>query len=102
MTDTRDHVHEMLNKLAVLTTNFEVLQQWLSPLRKILDKTEKDIAISPAGSLQKQGDALDPLEIAYINEELPALVRESSLCVDQLRDVVMGLREMRKTPLRNE
>ncbi len=86
--------HEINNPMGFIISNFSTLETYLDGLFKVLSAYEglQDSAGSPEFSARLNA-LCEQVELAYVKEEIPALMKESNDGLIRVRKIVQDLRD---------
>ena len=77
--DDQTRFHAIWNKVAILKTNLDVLDEALPTIGALFDWADRC-----ALGGERVPEAITDRNVAYLKDDVPALVRESRLCMAQL------------------
>lgn len=86
--------HEINNPLAFLSSNFGMLEHYLDQLFELLNAYEEaEPAIASHEVATRLTDTRNRVELAYLKEDIPALVAESREGMDRVGKIVQDLKQ---------
>jgi len=80
--------HEINNPLAYLTSNFSILEHYVGQLFGLLDQE---------GAGGRRPDPAAPVDLAFLREDIPSLLRESRGGMERVARVVQNLKDFSRT-----
>lgn len=86
--------HEINNPIGYIFSNFGTLEKYLADLFQILDAYENaENGYSDAQTLQDLKSLRDDIELEFLKEDIPTLMRESKEGIIRVRKIVQDLKD---------
>ncbi|MDH4446109.1 MAG: ATP-binding protein [Acidovorax sp.] len=95
--------HEINNPIGFIFSNFGTLEQYLQDLFQMLAAYEEaEASMQDAEALSRIRQLREDLEIEYLKEDIPNLMRESRDGVQRVRKIVQDLKDFSRVDARQE
>ena len=95
--------HEINNPIGFIFSNFGTLEQYLEDLFQMLDAYEQaEASVSDGASLARIRSLKADLDIDYLKEDIPNLMRESRDGIQRVRKIVQDLKDFSRVDARQE
>jgi two-component system, NtrC family, sensor kinase len=95
--------HEINNPIGFIFSNFGTLEQYLQDLFQMLDAYEQaDATAGDAAVLARLRNLRSELDIDYLKEDIPNLMRESRDGIQRVRKIVQDLKDFSRVDARQE
>lgn len=95
--------HEINNPIGFIFSNFGTLEQYLQDLFQMLSAYEEaEAGMQDAEALARIRQLRDDLEIEYLREDIPNLMRESRDGIQRVRKIVQDLKDFSRVDARQE
>ncbi len=95
--------HEINNPIGFIFSNFCTLEQYLEDLFQMLDAYEQaEASVSDGASLARIRSLKADLDIDYLKEDIPNLMRESRDGIQRVRKIVQDLKDFSRVDARQE
>jgi len=95
--------HEINNPIGFIFSNFGTLEQYLQDLFQMLAAYEEaEASMQNAEALSRIRQLREDLEIEYLKEDIPNLMRESRDGVQRVRKIVQDLKDFSRVDARQE
>ena len=95
--------HEINNPIGFIFSNFGTLEQYLEDLFQMLDAYEQaEASVSDGTALARIRSLKADLDIDYLKEDIPNLVRESRDGIQRVRKIVQDLKDFSRVDARQE
>ncbi len=95
--------HEINNPIGFIFSNFGTLEQYLQDLFQMLAAYEEaEASMQDAEALSRIRQLREDLEIDYLKEDIPNLMRESRDGVQRVRKIVQDLKDFSRVDARQE
>ncbi len=95
--------HEINNPIGFIFSNFGTLEQYLQDLFQMLDTYEEaETSVCDAGALARIRNLKAELDISYLKEDIPNLMRESRDGIQRVRKIVQDLKDFSRVDARLE
>lgn len=95
--------HEINNPIGFIFSNFGTLEQYLQDLFQMLSAYEEaEASMQDAEALARIRQLRDDLEIEYLREDIPNLMRESRDGIQRVRKIVQDLKDFSRVDARQE
>lgn len=95
--------HEINNPIGFIFSNFGTLEQYLQDLFQMLDAFEEaEGSIQDPEALRRVRQLRDDLDIDYLKEDIPNLMRESRDGIQRVRKIVQDLKDFSRVDARQE
>ena len=95
--------HEINNPIGFIFSNFGTLEQYLEDLFQMLDAYEQaEASVSDGAALARIRSLKADLDIDYLKEDIPNLMRESRDGIQRVRKIVQDLKDFSRVDARQE
>jgi len=95
--------HEINNPIGFIFSNFGTLEQYLEDLFQMLDAYEQaEASVSDSAALARIRSLKADLDIDYLKEDIPNLMRESRDGIQRVRKIVQDLKDFSRVDARQE
>ncbi len=95
--------HEINNPIGFIFSNFGTLEQYLQDLFQMLDTYEEaEASVGDAAALARIRNLKADLDIAYLKDDIPNLMRESRDGIQRVRKIVQDLKDFSRVDARLE
>ncbi|AOG22402.1 ATP-binding protein [Acidovorax sp. RAC01] len=95
--------HEINNPIGFIFSNFGTLEQYLQDLFQMLSAYEEaEASMQDAEALARIRQLREDLEIEYLREDIPNLMRESRDGIQRVRKIVQDLKDFSRVDARQE
>lgn len=95
--------HEINNPIGFIFSNFGTLEQYLEDLFQMLDAYEQaEASMSDGAALARIRSLKADLDIDYLKEDIPNLMRESRDGIQRVRKIVQDLKDFSRVDARQE
>ena len=95
--------HEINNPIGFIFSNFGTLEQYLEDLFQMLDAYEQaEASVSDGAALARIRSLRADLDIDYLKEDIPNLMRESRDGIQRVRKIVQDLKDFSRVDARQE
>ncbi len=95
--------HEINNPIGFIFSNFGTLEQYLGDLFQMLDAYEEAEAhVGDAGAIARIRQLKAELDIDYLKDDIPNLMRESRDGIQRVRKIVQDLKDFSRVDARQE
>lgn len=95
--------HEINNPIGFIFSNFGSLEQYLEDLFQMLDAYEQaEASVSDSAALARIRSLKADLDINYLKEDIPNLMRESRDGIQRVRKIVQDLKDFSRVDARQE
>lgn len=95
--------HEINNPIDFIFSNFGTLEQYLEDLFQMLDAYEQaEASVSDGAALARIRSLKADLDIDYLKEDIPNLMRESRDGIQRVRKIVQDLKDFSRVDARQE
>jgi len=95
--------HEINNPIGYIFSNFGTLEKYVGQLFRMLAAYEDaERAISDRATAERLSELREELELAYLKEDIPALMSESREGIERVRKIVQDLKDFSRVDARKE
>jgi two-component system, NtrC family, sensor kinase len=95
--------HEINNPIGFIFSNFGTLEQYLQDLFQMLEAYEQaESSVGDAAALARIRNLKAELDIDYLKEDIPNLMRESRDGIQRVRKIVQDLKDFSRVDARQE